>query len=164
MESLLIIFNHYKPLRMLHPGFKAKLMNLYKIIFSHHGPKDSEEGVKTLVAAESDEQVYNWLASDPGEITTCWKYNENIVLDSELGVFTDVDGDETDQGWYDDDGNPEDYKTRMIRLCGDINDENESFDDLYYGVTLYGWEMIDENVDADKIEYLSSVGFCIPLA
>ena len=135
-------------------------MNLYKIIFSHYGPKDSQEGVKTLVASESDEQVYSWLASDPGEITTGWKYNENIVFNTELGAFVDADGDVVNEGWWDDDDNPEDYKTRMIRLRGDMD---EDFDDAFYGVTLYDWEMIDENVSQDKIDYLTSIGFCISL-
>jgi len=32
-------------------------MNLYKVTFSHHAPKDSEQGIKALILAENDEQV-----------------------------------------------------------------------------------------------------------
>jgi len=122
-------------------------MNLYKIIFSHHGPKDSEEGIKTLLLAENDEQVYDWLASEPDGYFLCWK--ERM--------------EDPDDEWFDENGDPEDWKARMIRLKGEINDDDRDFSDAYYGLTFYGWEMIDENVNQDKIDYLISIGFCISL-
>jgi len=122
-------------------------MNLYKIIFSHHGPKDSEEGIKTLLLAENDEQVYDWLASEPDGCFLFWK--ERM--------------EDPDDEWFDENGDPEDWKARMIRLKGEINDDDRDFSDAYYGLTFYGWEMIDENVNQDKIDYLISIGFCISL-
>ena len=52
-------------------------MNLYKVTFSHCAPKDSKQGIKALILAENDEQVYNWIASEPktneGSMFNSWK-------------------------------------------------------------------------------------------
>ena len=119
-------------------------MNLYKIVFSHYGPKDSEEGIKTLLLAESDEQVYDWLASEPDGYSLCWK--ERM--------------EDPDDEWFDENGDPEGYKARMIRLKGEINDDDSDFSDAYYGLTFYGWELVDENIDDKKADYLIRVGLC----
>ena len=40
-------------------------MNIYKIEFLHASPKDREEGIKCLLLAKNDEQVYEWIKSEP---------------------------------------------------------------------------------------------------
>lgn len=133
-------------------------MNLYKVIFSHHAPKDSEKGIKALVLAENDEQVYEWIASEPetneGGNYNSWKDRESYTWDESEECFVDEDGDQADEEWWDEDGNPENFKDRMLRLKGDINDDDVDFSNAYYGVTLYGWELIKENTTIDYSEFI----------
>ena len=94
-------------------------MNLYKILFEHFSQKDSAIGIKCFLIAENDEQVYEWLKSDPrlGEdwITTCY------------------------EDWEDEE---EGFKDRIIACKGQIFDDDYCPTNLYYGVTAYGWELI----------------------
>jgi hypothetical protein len=133
-------------------------MNLYKVTFSHHAPKDGEQGIKALILAENDEQVFNWIASEPktneGSMFNSWKDREEYSWDKEKETFVDKDGDEVDEGWWDEDGNPENFKERMLRLKGEIEDDSVDFSDSYYGITLLGWELLKENVATDYSELI----------
>ena len=104
-------------------------MNLYEIIFRHHSQKDSETGTKCLLFAKDDNAVYEWLAKEK----TNWSYRET-------------------DGNYTFDGEP--YKDRIIRLKGDMDDEYEEYDDLYYGKTVYGWKLLREDILGDDIKNL----------
>jgi len=117
-------------------------MNLYKIIFSHHSPKDCEDGIKALLLAENDEQVYDWISSDIEEsgINSYWYEKRN----DQFGIYDDeyeVIGEET-------------FKERMIRLNGEINDDTVDFSGSYYGITLYGWELLKKDVLTDYSELI----------
>lgn len=131
-------------------------MNLYKIVFSHHAPKDSEKGIKVLLLAQNDEQAYEWLASEPKledrTLYNSWKDNEGYSYSEEKETFVDEDGEEVDSSWYDEEGNAENFKTRMLRLKGEINDDEYDFTDAYYGITLLGWELLKEDVKTDYSE------------
>lgn len=133
-------------------------MNLYKVTFSHHAPKDSEHGIKALILAENDEQVYNWIASEPkineGSMFNSWKDREEYSWDKEKETFVDKDGDEVDEGWCNEEGEPENFKERMLRLNGEIEDDSVDFSDSYYGITLLGWELLKENVTTDYSELI----------
>lgn len=115
-------------------------MNLYKIIFSHHAPKDSEYGIKAFVLAENDEQVYNWIASNP-------KTNEGTLYNSWKNK-------EEEGGWWNDEGESETFKERMLRLKGEIEDDSVDFSDSYYGITLLGWELLKEDITTDYSELI----------
>ncbi len=110
-------------------------MNLYKIIFSHTAPKDTERGIKTYLLAKNDEEVYNYV--DKVFNCGCWKDNEK---DGEIFKIYNKDykiiGTET-------------FHEKIIRLKGEINDEDYDFSDAYYGISLYGWELIKENIKDD---------------
>ncbi len=129
-------------------------MNLYEIIFEHFAPKDSKQGIFTYLIAESDKQVYEWLASNPtlkdGRwIITSWK---------------DYEKDEEIHEIYDENYNvigEESFKQRMIRLNGEINDEEVELNDLYYGKTLYGWKLIKENITKLEIKLLNDTGISL---
>ena len=131
-------------------------MNLYTIKFERYGGGDSESGIKALLLAESDEQVYEWIASEPttscGRIYNSWR-SRMIVWDEEKDVFLDEDGNETEE-WCDDDGNPESFKARMLRLRGDFFDDDTDMTDAYIGLTLYGWELLKKNVSDDYSELI----------
>ena len=128
-------------------------------MFSHHAPKDSEQGIKCLLLAENDEQVYNWIASEPEineeKLYNSWKEKDSYTWDEEDGLFVNEElGEAIDEGWWDEDGNPENFKDRMLRLKGEINDESADFSDSYYGITLLGWELLKENVTIDYLELI----------
>jgi hypothetical protein len=128
------------------------LMNLYEIMMEHYAPKDSEKGIHTYLAANSDEEVYEWLKSesklkDGRRIFLPWDYSGSETFE----IYDDnyeVIGAET-------------FKEKMIRLKGDMNDEDVDFSDLYYGKTLIGWSLIKENITDEEIKVLKSVGICL---
>jgi hypothetical protein len=95
-------------------------MNLYKIVFSHSAPRDIKYGLKGYVLARNDEDVYGHIIDE--NYTNWIEYEEDpaIILedDSEL---------------------QETFHEKIIRLRGDIHDED------HYGVSYYGWELVAEN-------------------
>ena len=44
---------------------------------------------------------------------------------------------------------------KMLRIKGEMNDEDYDYSDAYYGITLYGWELIKENVTTDFTEMIN---------
>jgi hypothetical protein len=114
-------------------------MNLYEIMMEHYAPKDSERGIYTYLAADSDEEVYEWLKSE-----------------EEL-----KDGRQIFLSWKDEEKDDDSFKDRIIGLNGDLNDDEVELTDLYYGETLIGWKLIKENITNEEIEVLKSVGICL---
>src|SRR5690606_2743579 len=98
-------------------------MNLYKIEFSHTAPKDQKRGIECLLLAENEEQVYNWLKSDPKlkntHIFTCWEDKELLKYNPDEDVFIDEDGDESEECFTDSDGNPVTFKEKMLSIKGE---------------------------------------------
>jgi hypothetical protein len=112
-------------------------MKLYRIKFSHTAPKDTEEGIKGYLLAENEEQVYNYV--DEKFNYGCWKDN-------------DEDEDREPINIYDEDYNvigTETFKEYILRIKGQMNDEDYDYSDTYYGITLLGWELVEENVNID---------------
>jgi len=105
-------------------------MNIYRITFSHTAPKDREEGIKGYLLAENDEQVYNYI--DKTYNYGCWKDNDDDY--NLIGIET--------------------FKQNMLRIKGEQNDENYDYRDAYYGITLYGWELVKENAEGDYTEMI----------
>lgn len=122
-------------------------MNLYSIDFVHYAPKDSEEGVYGYTVANSDEEVYEFIKSEPNikgnTLYSNYKYKE----DKTYHIYNDdyeVIGEET-------------FKERMIRLKGEMNDEDADVSDSYYGVTHLGWTLVKENITEEEIQVLKNV-------
>jgi hypothetical protein len=140
-------------------------MNLYKIKFCHIAPKGRAMGIKALLVAKNDEQVYNWIASEPsttdGKIINSWREYESYLWNQEKGGFFDNEGNDAQTGWWDEMGNPEDFKERMLRLKGEINDSSAGCDNAYYGVTLFGWELLLENIKNNYAELIESGIFVV---
>jgi len=100
------------------------MKKLYKIIFRHCSPKDTKEGIEECIIADNDKTVLDYV---------CSKYSEEWIDRDEDDGLTDI---------YDDEYNvigQEQYLVRMLRLRGEYNDPNASYDDAYYGITHYGW-------------------------
>jgi len=129
-------------------------MNLYVLKFRHFAPKDSIEGIITYLVAESSEEIYEWLKSEP-EINGNQLFNSYQYSEDENKTFNiynkdyDVIGTET-------------FKERIIRLNGEMFDEDADVSDAYYGVTHYGWELITEGVYyTDVVAVRNSLGINI---
>lgn len=130
-------------------------MNLYKIILEHYAPKDKEVGIFTYLTANSDEDIYEWLKNEPTLQDGRWITVSWVYKDEECFTI------------YNDDCDPvgeETFKERMIRLKGDINDDEADLDDLYYGRTLFGWELIKESVNEQDVNVLKKLGISIETA
>ena len=61
-------------------------MNLYEIRFRFYAPKDSKEGILTYLLAESSEDVYEWIRSEPKlqndkHIFVSWMYKDDPEAD-----------------------------------------------------------------------------------
>lgn len=108
-------------------------MNLYKITVGHAAPKDWCKTMIGFVLAENDEQMYEYIASEP-------TINGHYIINS----WNDKDEE--------DEESPADFRKRIIEIKGEINDEGYDFSDSYYGITLYGWELMKENIgDHDQL-------------
>ncbi|RXZ77955.1 hypothetical protein EBB07_28255 [Paenibacillaceae bacterium] len=126
-------------------------MNLYKIMFIHYSPRDSQKGILTYLVANTDEEVYEWLKSDP-------------KLPDEMYIFTtykDSERDEESFNLYDDEYNiigNEFFKERIVRMRGDMFDKELELNDLYYGRTLFGWGLVKEDVKNEDLSNIKDNG------
>ena len=123
-------------------------MNLYKVLFEHYAPKDSQLGISTFLLAENDNQVYDYI--------------NNI----NYGLWEDMNNDYDKLNIYDNEMNvigTETFKEKMIRIKGLIFDEDYELTDLYYGATLYGWELVKENVNVKDYKELIELGIFIEI-
>jgi len=111
-------------------------MNLYKILFKHYSQKDSEEGIKKFILAKNDTEVFDHIEE---------KHNYGTWGDQEEDFEPEEDG-------------PQTYKEKLIKLKGQMYDEDYELHDLYYGATLYGWELVQENISGVNISILKQIG------
>lgn len=115
-------------------------MNLYAVKFRHYSPKDSKDGILTYLLANSDEDVYNWIRSEPESIYVSWM------------CYDDPKNSEYEEG----------FKERIISCHGDMYDNESDVFDTYYGATQYGWDMVKDNVlYTDVIQAKNSLGIQI---
>lgn len=93
-------------------------MNLYKILFSHHTINNNNSGIKCLVLANNDDEIYEWLKNGQtlkdDFISLSWGHSEKYV------PF---------------------FKQKILSKNGDYFNDDIQFIDTYYGITLYGWEL-----------------------
>ena len=116
-------------------------MNLYKIIFSHSAPKDTKIGTQVYLLANNEDEIYDYI--DKNFNYYCWKDKEEeneeyYIYDKNYNLI----GTET-------------FHEKIIRLKGEINDEDYDFSDAYYGITLYGWELIKENIKENMTDFIN---------
>jgi len=122
-------------------------MNLYKHVFEHYSQKDSESGTKKYFIAENDEEAYEKVYGKWGS-----SYASRVR-------------DEYDDNCENEDYDPEDYedtpetaKAKVLKSRGDLflpeGETENMFQDLYYGLTLEGWILVQENVTSLEIDIL----------
>ena len=105
-------------------------MNLYKIKLWHYAPKDSEEATVCLLLAEDDEQVYEWIKSEPKS--------------DQFNMWV---------SWADMEAEDPDFKDTVIK---NQRKENDDYLDLYYGLTEYGWELLIPNFSGDLTQLIET--------
>lgn len=116
-------------------------MQLYELLFKHYSPKDSEEGLLGYLLAESDEQVYQFIRSEP-------------TLKNSKSIYVNwMDKDSPNEDEYD-----EEFKERIINCCGEMYDDEAEIADLFYGLTHYGWNCINDNISDNQIKELENIG------
>lgn len=123
-------------------------MKLYELLFRHYSQKDNKEGIICYLVANSDEEIYEFIKSEPKihcgtewerDIYNLWKYKD----------------DQEDESYE------EDHKTRLIECCGEMFDDYADISDLYYGLTHYGWKCVCEDINEDQIKVLQNVGVVV---
>ena len=109
-------------------------MRLYRITFEHFAPRDSEDGIKSLVIAKDDEAVFE-------HVSTCYAgWGDDIYVNSDPTKFKEPQDEWEEVG--------EVLRNRLIEERGDYWDDS-GFEDVYYGVTRFGWSEGEEISDWD---------------
>lgn len=113
-------------------------MNLYRIIVLHGAPKDSHISTETYLVAENEQEVFNWLNG------------------KNYGAWTEEAGEgEEPNVRYADDETEIPFREWVMLKRGDLEDE-EGWEDAYYGVTKWGWKPI--TATEDEIAVLIRLG------
>lgn len=116
-------------------------MNLYKIIVLHGGPKDRHTSTEEYVIADNDRQVMEYI--DINHNYEGWRDSDRMIEVEEGTEITMVD-------W-------------VLQNKGDLDDE-EGWEDAYYGITLWGWDEIATMLPPSDIEVLERLGVAKKIA
>lgn len=110
-------------------------MKLYRIIVLHAGPKSSRRATETYLAAMNPIDVAEWIEREKND--GHWYTPEE---DGEESITRNVfeNGECIDIPFHD----------YILRNSGDLEDE-EGWGDAYYGVTKWGWELVESATAAD---------------
>jgi len=117
-------------------------MNVYSIDVIHHAPKGSHQSIQGYVLAENDEQVYDYIKSEPKI--------DDIKLYNSWEVYENVESNEY----------REDFKKEMLEVGGELYTDYD-VTDAYYGREFYGWTLLQENVNINLLEYAIKIGLII---
>lgn len=106
-------------------------MNLYRIDFTHYGPKDFQEGTWGFMMARDDAHLYEKLSTGHGP--AYWSSSDEELIE----VY--VDDEETEMAEVS-------LRDHIIKMRGDWWQEPE---DLYYGATQWKWTTAVEHIRGD---------------
>ena len=119
---------------------------LYEIQVQHCAPKDSHTSTQAYLIANNDEEVYEWIKSDPMP-AMCTSWEDREEEDGPYDIYNDdyeVIGTET-------------FKEKMLRIKGDLYDEDQDWSDAYYGLTFYGWREVGP-ITPEQIQTMNQLG------
>ena len=123
-------------------------MTLYKHTFQHWSQKDSERGITKYFLAQNNREAYNIVYGEGDCLTVDRIKNE----ETDEGVYY-VDDKE-----YDSNLTVEETRQIVADKGGELNfDDLETlncFEDLYYGMRLDGWVVVQENILTSEIRVL----------
>lgn len=119
--------------------------NLYTINFTFYAQKDNQSGIVTHIIANTDEQIYEWLKSEPKLDETKTPFYGRLYNNYK---YREAEEDE--------------FKQRIIGCQGDMYDEQSEVGDLYYGATQLGWEFV-KNVSEQVVDILKNAIYVIDI-
>ena len=127
-------------------------MNLYRLRIKHLAPKDSLEAIWGYLLADSDEEVYE----DTLYLTYYDELDAQYYCEQNIGGFTMLDTTDFEE---------EDYmvyaKNHIISTKGEIDSDWADYDDLYYGKTHWGWELVKEDISESDVEVLQRLNLLL---
>lgn len=95
------------------------MKHLYRLLIEHVGPKDLVTAIVGYVIADNEEQLYDYVIS--------------AEASNDFSIFV---------GWEEDD------KEKILKLKGDIHDDDREYNDAFYGISYYGWDDLGEIPDS----------------
>lgn len=125
-------------------------MKLYRILMEHYAPKGSQQGIYTYLAAETSEDVYEWLKKENN-------LKDGRIIYANYSMGEEHDEDEREEG-------EELFKERVIRVQGCMYDEYTEYHDLYYGKTVIGWDVVNEGINDEDVSMLKALGVAVERA
>lgn len=123
-------------------------MKLWELRFRHYAPKDSEEGIIGYLIADTSEQIYDFIKTEP-TLQDDSNYDRGLYVNWEYK-------DNPDDEEYD-----ENHRQRLIECCGEMYDEEEEVNDAFYGVIHYGWTCVRDKISNLEIATLQSCGIIV---
>lgn len=99
--------------------------NLYRIDSTHFAPKDNHTAIETYLIAENNDEVYDYISKFYGWIGD--RYEDYYLGENEV-----------------------DHKSWCIHYQGELEKCDQFLNDLHYGLTIYSWELISENIDVNN--------------
>lgn len=107
-------------------------MNIYKILITHASPKSNKTAIKEFIIASNDSEVFEYLK------ISGYTYWDDIEKDDDMyGDVKKIDF--------------------IFENKGDYELETK-WEDLYYGSTMYQWELFKEHVTDAQIDTLIELG------
>ena len=108
-------------------------MNLYREVFIHAAPKDFKKGIEGYFLAENDEEVYE------KHFKSSFSILDYLVEEDYFSA--------------------EEIKKSIIEARGELTHPNNEglWVDLYYGLTLKGWELVKEGISEEEITVLKNL-------
>lgn len=111
--------------------------HLYRIKFDHVAPKDHKEGTETFALADDEATIFERVDKEYNYDSWSEDDDEHVIYDDDYQEI----GTET-------------RRERVMRLRGQIGDEDNDYSDAYYGITDWGWDEGVEISDEDAATLL----------
>jgi len=110
-------------------------MNLFRILMTHYAPKDSATGTESYVICENESKFYDYFKEQDFD----WIEDYECYFDKE---------ELEEKSW----------KERVIEGRGYSEMELDIYNDLYYGLTAYDWEIVAEDINVDDFKKAIELG------
>ena len=129
-------------------------MNLYAITFVHYAQRGSQEGIYTYLVAKDSEDVYDWFNLERPTSGGYLIYSHHKDYENDGKTYSLYDSNYNIIG-------EESHRDKMIRLQGELYDEDLELSDLYYGKTVLGWHIISAGISKEDVIAARRIGVSI---
>lgn len=139
-------------------------MNLYRIKVKHLSRKDSHTSIQGYIVAEDESELYDILCDG----VAYWNEKLYETMYNNVNNFSKLAN--KIPSWFEENNEVVDFsnapkehlttleelwKEYVISTKGELNSDWANYDDLFYGQTHYGWELVKEGVDDSELDVLS---------